>query len=499
MLQYSKLYRGQLPIGQRLALPAVPANFSTVLKQLLVTNPGGGGRRFAIPSSSAPMSVCPGPSGKIFLAICNGTASYIVEIAPYAVLSGQTNIRIVAGSPSLTGTTDSSDGLSARFGNFIGGMCYVPATGLVYIADTNNHRIRTLNATTYAVGTLAGSTSGTADGTGTGAQFAGPRDVSANPAGTVLYVSQGAAATTTSLRAVTLPGAVVTTLANSAGLTTNCLHDSLSVSADGLWIWWLSRDTSTSIVTLRRYSIAAGTSVAVGNGNASVAGTNAATEFTSMAAMGAAVSGFLLGGAGSPAGLGRVCADPMDPASCFVLEAGNSIGSSNYIRKVTLWGPIASPVGFTSSFFAGNGAATGTTEGFFGVGTLGTTTVWMGSQACDRQLLVVSGGSAGMLLAVDVADGFLSQIIGGTGVATSTLVGSSGVGHDAYLSLWVESSGGTLAALSDNEAAFRRLRVAPGETVRLELNSSHAAGDFLVAQAHNAPLVFEVSGLVVEV
>ena len=64
----------------------------------------------------------------------------------------------------------------------------VDAAGTVYVADFNNHRIRKVTAA-GVVTTLAGSSEGFADGTGAAAQFAFPRGVAVDGAGTVVYVT----------------------------------------------------------------------------------------------------------------------------------------------------------------------------------------------------------------------------------------------------------------------------------------------------------------------
>jgi len=63
----------------------------------------------------------------------------------------------------------------------------VDSAGNVYVADTSNHRIRTITST-GVVSTLAGSTNGYADGTGTDARFNSPYGVTVDSAGNV-YVA----------------------------------------------------------------------------------------------------------------------------------------------------------------------------------------------------------------------------------------------------------------------------------------------------------------------
>ena len=63
----------------------------------------------------------------------------------------------------------------------------VDGAGNVYVADTVNHRIRKIT-TSGVVSTLAGSSSGYTDGTGTSAKFSYPSGVAVDGAGNV-YVA----------------------------------------------------------------------------------------------------------------------------------------------------------------------------------------------------------------------------------------------------------------------------------------------------------------------
>ena len=111
----------------------------------------------------------------------------LVSIATLGLVSGcgaagvpPSNVTTLAGSTA--GFADGSD-TTAQF-NGPTGVAVAP-DGTVYIADTNNHRIRAINPTTGQVTTLAGSTIGFADGPGNTAQFNYPFGVAVAPNGTV--------------------------------------------------------------------------------------------------------------------------------------------------------------------------------------------------------------------------------------------------------------------------------------------------------------------------
>jgi len=92
------------------------------------------------------------------------------------------DVSTLAGSTS--GSADGA-GTAAQF-NAPTGVA-VDALGNVYVADKNNHKIRKITPA-GDVSTMAGSTSGSADGTGTAAQFNAPTGVALDASGNV-YVA----------------------------------------------------------------------------------------------------------------------------------------------------------------------------------------------------------------------------------------------------------------------------------------------------------------------
>jgi YVTN family beta-propeller protein len=88
------------------------------------------------------------------------------------------------------GTPGSSDGVgtAAKF-NFPVGLVVSPNNAVLYVVDNRNDRIRAIDLATKEVTTVAGSTRGFNDGVGTAAKFNLPRGIAINPSGTILYVA----------------------------------------------------------------------------------------------------------------------------------------------------------------------------------------------------------------------------------------------------------------------------------------------------------------------
>jgi sugar lactone lactonase YvrE len=149
-----------------------------------------------------------GPQG---LAVNATGAIYVADTANSAIraVTAAGVVNTLAGSPSA-GSID-GPALSARF--------YSPqsvaedASGNLYVADAQNSTIRKITLT-GVVSVLAGSTGvfGSADNTGTNAQFSGPQGVALDSSGNIYVANTG----NSTIRKITA-GGVVTTLAGIAG------------------------------------------------------------------------------------------------------------------------------------------------------------------------------------------------------------------------------------------------------------------------------------------
>jgi sugar lactone lactonase YvrE len=262
----------------------------------------------------------------------------------YVADSGNCTIRkvtpagVVTTLAGLAGSYGSADGTgsAARF-NFPSGVA-VDSAGNVYVADEFNDTIRKVTPA-GVVTTLAGlaGNSGSADGTGSAAQFFQPVGVAVDSAGNV-YVADGANNT---IRKITSAG-VVTTLAGQAGSfgsadgtgTAAQFYNPSGVAVDGagnVYVADYANHTIRKITSAGVVTTLAGLAGSPGNAD----GTGSAARFN-------IPSGVAVDSAGN----------------LYVAEFGNST-----IRKVTPAGVVTTVAGLAGSLGSADG--TGSAARFY--------------------------------------------------------------------------------------------------------------------------------------
>jgi len=175
---------------------------------------------------STPMGIDIDTSGSNLYVADSGTHRIrkISLTPPYAVTT-------IAGTGS-SGYLDNATGTAAQFNNPYG--LAVNASGVVYVADANGNRIRSIASTApYAVTTLAGPTTGAAGAsgvtdspTGSAARFNGPHGIDIDSSGNILVADNA----NHRIRQVTPAGAVTTVAGTSDGYA-----DGPALSAQFSW------------------------------------------------------------------------------------------------------------------------------------------------------------------------------------------------------------------------------------------------------------------------
>jgi hypothetical protein len=315
-----------------------------------------------------PQGVAVDKTGNVYVA---DTGNHTIRlIAPDGVVS------TLAGSAGNYGSTNGTGG-SARFYQPEG--VAVDNAGNVYVADTWNHTIRQIT-TNRVVSTLAGSAGnyGSADGTGTNAQFYQPQGVAVNSIGTV-YVADTGNQTIRTIAA----GGVVSTLAGRAGKygsadgagTNAWFYGPAGVAMDGSGNAYVADSFNH---TLRKVTSGGAVSTLAG-----LAGSYGSADGTTNTAR-----------FWGPAG---VAASGTNTVTVYVADAGNGT-----IRQITTSGMVSTLAGSAST---GNADAAGSAARFY----------WPAGAAVD---------GAGNTYVADTQNGTIRKVTP-AGVVT-TLAGSAG-------------------------------------------------------------------------
>ena len=256
-----------------------------------------------------------GPSGDIYVIDRNNHA--VRKITP----SGA--VTTLAGSGAL-GYADGT-GVAAQF-NYPVDLT-VDGSGVVYVADTNNNRIRKVTPE-GVVTTFAGSGApGSVNGTGTAATFNGPRGIAVDSSGT-LYVSDSY---NNRIRKITSAGVVTTFVGGGNTINSNNINNSIN-SPEGL-------DLDS-----------AGNLYVADNGSHRIRKITPSGVMTTVAGGGMSASGSV-DGTGTDARFYLPRDIVVDGSSTiYVADMGNSL-----IRKITREGVVTTLAGSTHGYLDGIG------------------------------------------------------------------------------------------------------------------------------------------------
>jgi sugar lactone lactonase YvrE len=170
--------------------------------------PGGAVTSLAAAEYNRPVGVAVDAAGNVYVGdTFNNRIRKIAPDGAVTTLAGAAGTTL--GGAVTHGFADGT-GTAAKFDSPQG--VAVDAAGNVYVGDSKNHRIRKITPS-GAVTTLAGSTLGFADGTGTAAKFSNPNGVAVDAAGNVYVGDWG----NHRIRKIAPDGAVTTLAGSTAG------------------------------------------------------------------------------------------------------------------------------------------------------------------------------------------------------------------------------------------------------------------------------------------
>jgi sugar lactone lactonase YvrE len=262
----------------------------------------------------------------------NGPTGVAVDTAGnvYVADQGSHRIRKITPAGAVTTLAGSSPGFADGTGTAAQfdypASVAVDAAGNVYVADRGNSRIRKITPA-GAVTTLAGSSPGFADGTGTVAQFDYPASVAVDTAGNVYVADPG----NSRIRKITPAGAVTTLAGSSPGFadgtgTAAKFNDPTGVAVDTAGNVYVAERGNHRI---RKITPVGAVTTLAGSSPSFVDGTGTAAKFN-------------------------------DPTGVAVDTAGNVYVAdlaNHRIRKITTDGAVTSVAGSSQGFADGTGTA----------------------------------------------------------------------------------------------------------------------------------------------
>jgi len=338
---------------------------------------------------SGPGGLAVDSSGNVYVADSGNNT--IRKIAPGAVVS------TLAGTPGVVGSADGT-GSGAQFNNPTG--IAVDSSGNVYVADTGNDSIRMITPG-GVVSTLAGGTYGSADGTGSAAQFAKPSAMAMDGSSNLYVVDEG------TIRKVA-PGGIVTTLITTSvsGLTVDASGNIFAVNSQEGEIFRITPGGAISVVA------------GVANGVGSADGTGASARFKNPYGVAVDRSG-----------------------NVYVADSSNAT-----IRKIAPGGIVSTLAGRAGILGSANG--TGSAANFlfpYGVAVDASGNVYVSESDNKMIRKITPGGVVTTLAGTPPAGGFTlagASAGGGDGTGAAAEFGSpAGIAVDSGGNLFVADSG----------------------------------------------------------
>lgn len=397
---------------------------------------------------NAPLDVAADSAGNIYVA---DTGNFTIrKITPAGVVS------TLAGSPGLSGSVDGT-GTNALFHEPEG--IAVDSSSNLYVADTWNHTIRKITPA-GAVTTLAGLAGnfGSANGTGTNAQFYEPQGITVDSSGNVYVADTG----NNIIREIS-PAGAVTTLAGAAGDFgsvdadgTNAVFyspEGISVDADdNLYVADAFNNTLREVTPAGAVTTIAGAAGIFG----SAEGTNASAQFW------------------NPEG---ILVNPTNNSLLYVADTGNST-----IRQLSVSGTnwVSSTLAGSASIGANN--ATGGAARFF----------WPVSVAMDASSNIYVADAANNTIREITPAGAVSTIAGSPGIAGSADGPAASALFDSPEGVAVDASGNIFVSDTGN-GAIREISAGTVSTL------AGSAGNFGGADGTNSTAeFFQPEGIAVD-
>nr|WP_315199022.1 NHL repeat-containing protein [uncultured Aquabacterium sp.] len=285
-----------------------------------------------------------GPRG---IAVDASGVVYVADSGNHRIrkISAAGEVTTLAGSGS-PGFANDTTGTLASFNNPSG--IAVDASGVVYVADSSNHRIRKITAD-GEVTTLAGSGSpGSIDDTGTAASFDGPRGIAVDASG-VVHVADS---NNHSIRKITAAGEVSTlagsVMAGSTDATGSAasFNDPHGVAVDAFGVVYVADSSNTRI---RKITAAGEVTTLAGSSYGSADGAGAAAKFSNPRAIAVDPSGNLY-----VADTNNNLIRKIDSSANVSTFAGETNGAVNGQASVARFSTQGNNIGGLSADAAGN-------------------------------------------------------------------------------------------------------------------------------------------------